>query len=84
MKLIKFVMDEVQRIQGEIILEKAMLGEHDETINTAFEEGDILRELIALRDTSEARDKFYLRINYLEGKLDAYMELLRELGLIIR
>lgn len=82
MRLIKFVMDEVQRIQGEIILEKAMLGEHDEVIETAFNQGDILQELVALRDTSEAREKFYMRINYLEGKLDAYMKLLDELGLI--
>ncbi len=82
MRLIKYVMDEVQQIQGEIILSKAMLGEHDDTIEKAFEKGDILTELIALRDTSEAREKFYNRINYLEGKLDAYMKLLKELGLI--
>lgn len=82
MKLIKYVMDEVQQIQGEIILSKALLNEHEEAIDQAFKDGDILSELIALKETSEAREKFYNRINYLEGKLDAYMKLLKKLGLI--
>lgn len=82
MDLIKFVMEEIQQIQGEIILEKAMLGEHEDTILKAFENGDILKELVALRDTSAARERFYYKINYLEGKLDAYMKLIKELGLI--
>lgn len=82
MKLIKYVMDEVQQIQGEIILSKALLGEHEEAIDQAFKDGDILSELILLKETSEKREKFYNRINYLEGKLDAYMKLLKELGLI--
>jgi len=82
MNVVKFVLEEIQQIQGEIILEKAMLSEHDETIDKAFEDGDIIQELMALKETSEAREKFYLRINYLEGKVDAYMNLLKKLGLV--
>ena len=80
MNVIKYVLSEIQQAQGEIILMKAMLSEHDETVENAFETGDIIQELIALKSTSEAREKFYLRINYLDGKIDAYIKLLKDLG----
>lgn len=81
MNVINYVITEIQQIQGEIILQKAMLSEHDDTLEEAFQNGDILKELIALKDTSEARERFYLRINYLEGKVDAYIALLQKLGI---
>lgn len=76
------MMDEMQQIQGELLIQKAMLSEHKETIDTAFENGDILSELIALKENNEAQEKFYLKINYLEGKIDAYLTILKQLGLL--
>jgi len=78
--LIEFVLREISQIQGEIILNKAMISEHDEKIEEAFEKGDILVELLAIKEQAELRNNFFTKISYLEGKVDAYIKLLKEIG----
>jgi len=78
--LIEFVCKEISQIQGEIILNKALISEYDEKIEEAFKKGDILIELLAIKDQAELRNKFFTKISYLEGKVDAYIKLLKEIG----
>lgn len=78
--LIEFVLRKVKQIQGEIILNKAMISEFDEKIEEAFSSGDILTELLAIKDSAEQKHEYLTKINYLEGKVDGYIDLLKELG----
>jgi len=78
--LIEYVVKQVQQIQGEIILNKAMISEFDDKIEEAFSSGDILSELLAIKDSAEQKHEYLTKINYLEGKVDGYIDLLKELG----
>ena len=81
MNVIAFVINEMKQIQGDIILSKAMVAQYDDMIEEAFQKGDILQELIAIKDGAEAKEKFSLKLQYLEGKIDAYITLLKKLGI---
>jgi hypothetical protein len=81
MNVIAFVINEMKQIQGDIILSKAMVAQYDDMIEEAFQKGDILQELIAIKDGAEAKEKFSLKLQYLEGKIDAYITLLKQLGI---
>jgi hypothetical protein len=79
LELIEYIITQVTQIQGELILNKAMLSGYDEKIEEAFERGDILAELLAIKDQVEVRNQFLTKINYLEGKVDCYMEMLKKI-----
>ena len=81
MNVIAFVINEMKQIQGDILLSKAMVAQYDDMIEEAFQKGDILQELIAIKDGAEAKEKFSLKLQYLEGKIDAYITLLKKLGI---
>lgn len=78
--LVEYIVKQIQQIQGELILNKAMASEFDEKIDEAFNSGDILTELLAIKDAAERRNDYLIKINYLEGKIDGYIHLLKELG----
>ncbi len=78
--LIEFILKEINVIQGEIILTKAIINECDEKVAEAFANGDIMKEIIALGDSAIEKAKYCDRLSYMDGNLDAYIKLLKELG----
>jgi hypothetical protein len=81
--LVDIIIEELNCIQGEIIITKALVNEHDENIEEAFKNGDIMNEIIAIMKSGQAKDDYNNRLSYMEGQIDAYTTLLKELGLKI-
>jgi hypothetical protein len=79
--IIDIILDEIICIQGEIIITKALVNQHDENIDEAFKNGDIMKEIVAIMESGQAKDDFNQRLSYMEGQIDAYINLLKNLGI---
>jgi hypothetical protein len=78
--IIEIIIDEINTIQGEIILTKAFMAEHDGNIESAFNSGDIMKEILAIMKSGKAKNDYNDRLCYMEGQIDAYIKLLNNLG----
>ncbi len=78
--IVDIILDEINTIQGEIILTKAFMSEHEENIESAFNSGDVMQEIIAIMKSGKAKNDYNDRLCYMEGQIDAYIKLLNELG----
>ena len=80
-KIIEYILTEVNKVQGEIIITKAIISEYDEKLDDAFSKGDIMQELVSISQNGKAKHEFNEKLSYMDGQLDAYINLLKKLDL---
>ena len=81
--IIDFITREIKGIQGEVLLQGALISEHDENIKSVIDADkyDPIQHFIYLKKANDAKIEHGAHLKYLEGKFDAYFLIIKELEL---
>jgi hypothetical protein len=78
-ELIDIILDEINLIQGDIILNRLLISEQDEKLDEAISSNDIMKELKVVIENNELRTEYNNKLHYLDGKVDAFVNLLKKI-----